>query len=470
MTPSPAIAAAVRHAREAIEQARSVILAGGDAVTALESAELLGRAVDGLRVRAAGMLAHDPVAAERLGFASATDAVASLARVSQRTARARLAVAAAVTENRTITGAPIPAAYPHLDRAIAAGEVGIDAAALLTAELDAVRGRVEPGALRAAEALVVSLATTGAGADAAAGDVPVPISLPISVEALASEVRQVTATIDPDGARPREERAVRRRGFRIGAQDADGLIPVSGRLLPDVGGLLAGLIEAQRRSPRFVDSTFTMPDMGSPDGADVDLAAGGHDSRTPDQRRHDALAEIVAAAATAESGPRLDGLPVTVLVTVTAADLADESGRDGDPIGSMAGSRFPVSRAAICRFVDNSGMRLVRLTDTGAVAGISSVQRCFTATQRLAIAARDGARCATPGCTSPHYALQVHHVVPARDGGPTDTCNGILLCYWHHRRVDDGPWEYRMIDGRPQVRGPGILEWRPLRAPRARAA
>lgn len=160
---------------------------------------------------------------------------------------------------------------------------------------------------------------------------------------------------------------------------------------------------------------------------------------------------------------------MTVVVSVDLRDLVAD-GLDGDGIGTMAGSRFPLSRAQVRRLIDGSGFRLAGIDAEGAVVGISSVQRCFTATQRLAIAARDGLRCATPGCTSPHYMLQVHHVTAARHGGPTHTINGILLCYWHHRRVDDGPWEYRMVSGRPEVRGPGILEWMPLRGPLPRAA
>ena len=57
-----------------------------------------------------------------------------------------------------------------------------------------------------------------------------------------------------------------------------------------------------------------------------------------------------------------------------------------------------------------------------------------------------------------------------RDGGPTSVENGILLCYWHHRRVDDGPWQYCMIEGVPYVRGPGLLDWTRLRPPLRAAA
>ncbi|MFM9877780.1 MAG: HNH endonuclease signature motif containing protein, partial [Rhodoglobus sp.] len=190
----------------------------------------------------------------------------------------------------------------------------------------------------------------------------------------------------------------------------------------------------------------------------------------PGQRRHDSLGEILVAAAAADGAPRLDGQTVTVLVTVTAADLADPSGLDSDAIGTMAGSPFPVSRRTIERFIDAGGYRAVTVDDNGAVMAISSPQRCFTPLHRMGMAARDGATCITPGCTCPHYMLQAHHVIPDRDDGPTALDNGVLLCYWHHLIVDAGPWQYRMINGMPYVRGPGIPDWTAARKPVARAA
>jgi hypothetical protein len=227
---------------------------------------------------------------------------------------------------------------------------------------------------------------------------------------------------------------MRGRAFRIGQQNTNGNFPVSGELTPEIGVLLAALMEAQRR--------------------------------------HDTFAEIITRAAAAPDAPQLDGAPVAVLVTVTAEDLdpvADNeftpAGNPGDPIGTMTDSRIPVSRRTIERFIDAHGYRTATVTRTGRVTSISSKQRCFTPAQRLAIAARDGARCATPGCTTPHYMLQAHHVVPYRDGGPTHIDNGILLCFWHHQQVDTGPWQYRMINGIPHVLGPGLFEWTPRRPP-----
>ncbi len=422
-----------------------------DAITAVETA---GRLMDCARVRVLGPLVGDSVLAERLGFASPVAAVASLARISERSARARLTVAAAVCEDRSISGAPLPAPHPAVGGALDAGEIGLDAASLIASELATITGRAPVDVVAVVECAMVGLAT---------GTTPTGecVVSTVSVDYLAGEIRQLTAAADPDGARPREERARRRRDFRLGSPDEDGLVPASGRLLPEIGVLLAGMLEAHRRSPRFVDVA-----LGDPAVDDV----LGVDPRTPGQRRHDALGEIVMAAAAAEGAPRLDGQAVTVLVTVSAADLVDANGLDSDAIGTMSGSRFPVSRRTIERFIDAGGYRVATMHESGAVMAISSPQRCFTGMLRLSIAARDGLRCLTPGCTSPHYTLQAHHVVPDRDDGPTALDNGVLLCFWHHLIADTGPWEYRMVDGMPQVRGPGVPEWTWARKTLARAA
>lgn len=423
-----------------------------DAIAAVESA---GRMMDCARVRVLAPLVGDALMAERLGFASPVAAVASLARISERSARARLAVASAVCEDLSITGAPLPAPHPAVGGALDSGEIGLDAASLIASELATIAGRAPVEVMEVAECAMVGLAT---------GTTPTGecIVSTVSVDYLAGEIRQLTAAADPDGSRPREERARRRRDFRLGAADEDGLVPASGRLLPEIGVLLAGMLEAHRRSPRFVDRDAANDSL--------DTLALEADSRTPGQRRHDALSEILMAAASSEGSPRLDGQSVTVLVTVSAADLVDANGLDSDAIGTMSGSRFPVSRRMIERFIDAGGYRVATMHESGAVMAISSPQRCFTGMLRLGIAARDGLRCLTPGCTSPHYTLQAHHVVPDRDDGPTALDNGVLLCFWHHLIADTGPWEYRMVDGMPQVRGPGVPEWSWARKTLARAA
>jgi len=313
---------------------------------------------------------------------------------------------------------------------------------VIVRELDRIRPRTPAEDLQAAEEGLVALA---AARDASCS--------PIPVEFVHDAAKTWVAAIDPDGAWPREQRMMRRRSLRFGVEDADGLIPITGRIALIPGLQLKALIEAHRRGGAEV--MFTDHDA-DPAGLDD----GPRDERTMDQQRHDALVAVITAAARAIDAPTLGGVTPSVLVTVTADDLENPEGRRGDPIGRIDGSTTPISRAEVERLIDTTGMQTVTTTSLGAIIGIHSSQRCFTPAQRRAISARDGG-CIIPGCRVPASGCQVHHVIPWRDGGPTHTSNGALLCWWHHFGIDTGPWRIRMIDSIPHIRGPGHPEWEP---------
>ncbi|MGV8882880.1 MAG: DUF222 domain-containing protein [Rhodoglobus sp.] len=426
-----------------------------EAAQAIDAIEGLGRLVDAARVRVLAPLVGDLHLVEQLGHASPGAAVAAIAGVRESAARARLRIASAVTPETALTGAILPPRSEAVAAALEGGDLGLDAAGLIISELTTVKDRVDRDVVEIAERIMVARAT-GHDANGTA------IDDRVSVDFLSTELRMITATIDPDGARPREERSLRSREVRIGAQGSDGNHGISGRIVPAAAALFKAIAEAQRRSPRFRNVGEDSDD----DSLSLDdVIDGMHDDRTPAQRLHDALLEILIATAATPDAPRLDGAPVTVLVTATAEDLNNPDGLDSDPIGTMVDSTFPVSRHTLERYIDAFGYRKVAFDENGAVLGISSVQRCFTPAQRLAIAARDGARCATPGCTSPHYMLQAHHVVPVRENGRTITSNGILLCFWHHLQVDTGVWRYHMINGVPHARRSELEPWLPLRPP-----
>ncbi|WP_420898132.1 HNH endonuclease signature motif containing protein [Cryobacterium suzukii] len=96
--------------------------------------------------------------------------------------------------------------------------------------------------------------------------------------------------------------------------------------------------------------------------------------------------------------------------------------------------------------------------------------RCFTPKQRAAISARDEG-CIIPGCTIPARWCEVHHIQPHHQGGPTTITNGTLLCWFHHHTIDTSGWNIRVINGRPQIRGPVLWDptqtWRPAHTHRA---
>jgi|GEM_PF-6670809 len=333
--------------------------------------EAAGRLIDAARVLAAAPLACR-TEAERLGFASPVAAVATLAQISERGARARIELAEAISPDLSVSGAQLPPRHPEVSRALTSGRIGLDGATLITRELDRSAPRVSREARAAAATMMVNLAC---GFDPT-GERQLA---PVSVDYLAGEVRALGAAIDPDGARPREERALQKRTAWVSPVNDDGLMPFGGLLEPVVGVMLLRLLEAWRRTPRFASHS----------ALDLDDVAGS-DTRTPDQRRHDAFAEIIMASAAADGTRQLNGRPVTVLVTVAAEDLERAEGLQSDPIGTLAGSPIPLSRGRVEQLTDANGYRLVALTAEGAVTGIGSPERCFTSNQTLAIAARDG--------------------------------------------------------------------------------
>jgi hypothetical protein len=408
--------------------------------------EHLGRLVDALRILHAAEAERriaspvNPVGAA--GYASAKHAVAQLTSISEFEAARRIRVGTALSEGISISGAATSARYPATASAVSAGAIGLEAADVIIRELDAVARRVDPVVLHAAEQSLVDLAS---------GTTTAP---PLRVELVRDQVKAFILAIDPDGARPAERRARRQRKVNLGQETEDGLIPVSGLLTCEVGATLKRLLDAHSRRVVFPDAELD----GDPD----DALPTSADGRSPEQRRHDALADILSAAVRVKDAPELAGSSPAITVTVTAEALESDNG-----VGYIDGQATPVSVATIERLIDSRGVQTVTLNAAGRILALGSVQRCFNASQRRAIAARDGG-CVIPGCTTPAGWCEVHHVIPWRNGGATHTDNGVLLCWGHHHRIDSGPWRLSMLDGVPHVRGPGHPEWTPTTPARTR--
>ena len=153
------LSAAIQNATTAMTDLVATVAAlhtpNPEAVVAIEG---VGRRADAARVLAAATLS-DKYDTDELGFASPTSAIATLAQVTEKTARDRLVVAGGITPDLSITGCGVPAAHPVLAAAVTAGTVGLDAAALITRELDSVKHRVDADALAAAETMMVNLAS-----------------------------------------------------------------------------------------------------------------------------------------------------------------------------------------------------------------------------------------------------------------------------------------------------------------------
>jgi hypothetical protein len=440
-----------------------------------------GRLIDAQRVAIAAEIAERSRSqlgveslATRKGCRNPVELLERVTRVSAATAGRRMRLGAAVRCHPTLCGFDLSARYPGVASALAAGELGVDAASAIVDGLNPALGHSSLDVFAAAEASLVAGAVGGTvGADdaddgaaennvgedsAAEASDSTGGALPLSADEVRVQAHVWRAWLDPDGVRPDEDRAMHARGLRLGAARG-GIIPISGSLMPEVAGKLRRLFDAYL-SPKTAPVAFLDAELAG------ESSESSTDDRTTDQKRHDILGAVLDTAARVAETPTIGGAAPTVLVTVREQDLAQRSGA-----GFIDGLAEPVSIESVEQFACTGGIQKVTVDENGAITALGSKERCFTPKQRRAIMARDGG-CLIPGCSIPAGWTEIHHVIPDRHGGPTHTDNGVCLCWFHHRTIETSGWLIRMIEGAPQVKAPPWVSlaanWRPASKARTR--
>ncbi|MFH8248797.1 DUF222 domain-containing protein [Microbacterium sp. B2969] len=408
----------------------------------------MARLVDALLIESTGEVVRRSRTPERdlrlttrMGCHDVSELVQRLTRMaSASVARVQKAAKSVLVEQR-LDGEPLPARLPAMRDALIDGEVGVDGLLAVAGPLEAMGDRVAVEDLLAADAVLAAEAR-GVGPDGAP---------PACADLLRIQALAWSAVLDQDGAEPREERALRLRGVRLG-RVTDGVVPISGALLPEVAAQFQRICTA-------VDSPRTQPGVRfHPDDPNTDPFLP--DRRTTAQQHHDALATALTVAASSELLPTIGGAAPTLLISVREEDLVDDTGW-----AHVDGTDEPVSPAA-ARHAGCAGViQRVVLDDRGRILKIGTEQRVFNKHQRRAIGLRDG-NCIIPGCGVPAAWCEVHHVTDHANGGPTHTDNGVLLCWSHHRFIDDGIWKIRMNHGVPEVQAAkwydNTMRWRPV--------
>lgn len=110
----------------------------------------------------------------------------------------------------------------------------------------------------------------------------------------------------------------------------------------------------------------------------------------------------------------------------------------------------PVPLAMVERYVGRSRIDLV-VTRGVDVASVVSLGRTIPRALRVALEVRDPS-CVVPGCDT-SSPLEIDHIVPFAEGGPTQLSNLCRLCAHHHDLKTYRGWTIRG--------GPGAWEWRP---------
>jgi hypothetical protein len=219
-----------------------------------------------------------------------------------------------------------------------------------------------------------------------------------------------------------------------------GMVRVDGDLDPETGETLLTALRA-------------VMDAEAPSGAD--------DSRSPAQRRADALGEVCRQWLGNADRPQVGGERPHVTVTVSAEALRDmEGSADLEFVG-------PVPIEAARRMSCDAS--IVRVVTAGSSEQLDLGRRTpvISAAQRRAVVLRDR-RCRFPGCDRPPEWCDAHHILHWADGGPTDLGNLILLCRRHHTMLHARKgFTLAVEDGRPVFRRPDgtVLEDQMERAP-----
>ncbi|BBY30462.1 DUF222 domain-containing protein [Mycolicibacterium sediminis] len=173
------------------------------------------------------------------------------------------------------------------------------------------------------------------------------------------------------------------------------------------------------------------------------------DYRSQPQRNHDAVLTLCRTLLCSGKLGKLNGLPVTVIVSTTLQELE----RGAGVALTAGGSRLPM--ADLIRLSARAYHYLhVYDEHTGETLHLGRSRRCASPAQRIALIARERG-CTRPGCTVDGYHSQVHHAVADwKDGGRTDVGDLTLACGPHNRLVDTTRWSTRKRDN-------GLTEWIP---------
>ncbi|WP_256041378.1 HNH endonuclease signature motif containing protein [Cryobacterium sp. SO1] len=483
---------AARTVRAVMDSLDVNALSDAEVVALTQMVERAGRPVDAARVSTATVvgyrsrsgLGRDSMA-WRLGATHSNDLLIRLTGTSVPEMKRRVLLGEKVAP-RVLGGVVLEPVFPFVAAALAAGELGIDAAENIVTGLSdyKVHGRFDANQadVDAGEAGLVESATgsvfgrtpgpaetrpdadSGADTDTDAGtgtDAGTVFTGPIArlgesagFTFPADRIREMTQTwqaaLNPDGAAPTEAVLEAKSTLSFGKLTR-GLHPLRGGVTPELKGIIHTLFDSfqsARSAPAF-------PSAEEQQRIEAGELVPGEilDERTGGEKRADILRGILVQVAQDPRTPTMGGMPPTVMVHVNATDLLAGIG-----VGWIDGIEGPISMKTINQMIDNGGFQPIFFGGTGAVLALGNKARCFTPMQRKAITARDGG-CIIPGCTCPPQWTEVHHVVPWQNGGPTNVTNGVLLCWRHHHGINDaGGWKIRMVLGMPEVKAPHWID------------
>ena len=113
----------------------------------------------------------------------------------------------------------------------------------------------------------------------------------------------------------------------------------------------------------------------------------------------------------------------------------------------------PIPVAMARDLINNSFLRVV-FHRAGDIRAVSHLGRTINQVLRTALVFRDRT-CVVPGCGT-SYGLEIDHIVPFAEGGPTTLDNLALLCHHHHFLKTYESWTL----SKDRIEPSGAINWR----------
>jgi hypothetical protein len=202
---------------------------------------------------------------------------------------------------------------------------------------------------------------------------------------------------------------LRERRFLNVSPTLDGLVRVDGQLDPVAGETVLTALRSIT-DPQQLDPT---------------------DTRSPGQRRADALTQLCADHLVDGDSPISGGFRPQVTVVAPLAALQGLSG------GAHLEDCGVISPETLRRIACDAAITRLVVDPDGMPLDVGRTTRVIPAAIRTALNARDRG-CVIPGCQSRPRYCDAHHVLHWLHGGDTKLENLCLLCAHHHTEVHEG--------------------------------
>ena len=347
--------------------------------------------------------------------------------ITRSEAGRRITEAAELGPRRAMTGEPLDPVRPAVATAQRDGHIGTGHVAVIRSFFGYLPDGIDAGTLAQAEEHLTELAGQ------------------CRPDELAKLAQRLADYLHPDGNYTDEDRA-HRRGVVVGKQGPDGMSSLKGFLDPQARATWDAIM-ARLAAPGMCNPADPAPCVsGTPSQTQIEA-----DTRTAAQRHHDALTAMGRAQLASKDLGQHNGLPATIVVSTTLADLESGTGRAQTGGGTWLPMRDAIAMASHAH-------HYLRIYQGAKELALFHTKRLASPGQRIVLYAKERG-CSHPGCTVPANLCQVHHDTDYALSPRTDVHELSLRCGPHHQLLTTGGWKTRKRhDGTTQTLPPPHLD------------